>query len=334
MKGFTFYRAYYNVISRIKKKQDREELAGAILEFVFEEKEPSGLSEVAEIAFESFRLSLEKSRKNGKNAEKKTQIEPKTNRNRIKNDCGSNAERDPKKEKKSPIKESNKEKYTPQERENAPLFIPPATPREEKSAEDLFFEKYPKYAKDRDRYEDRRFDYGLLLAEFERSAYLRSLYTLKQVAEQYRAIVLGSFRDETKTDGGKADVTNARAERERFYSVRRERAIDEAENLFGQFMKDEAFSETEKRLRTLPFELAKAEIELQKGEPKARERLETLTREEARLKRRRRSILEKNGRTEADLLPKWHCEKCRDTGYLSDGRACDCYSKRGRNGEI
>ncbi|MFR1982839.1 MAG: hypothetical protein ACLS4Z_03200 [Christensenellaceae bacterium] len=33
------------------------------------------------------------------------------------------------------------------------------------------------------------------------------------------------------------------------------------------------------------------------------------------------------GLTEADLLPVWSCARCSDTGYLSSGAACDCFTK-------
>ena len=64
MKGFTFLEDYYEVIKKMRKQADKQALTYAIIEFVFGGIEPKDLSEVAEIAFESFRKSLEKSMNN------------------------------------------------------------------------------------------------------------------------------------------------------------------------------------------------------------------------------------------------------------------------------
>lgn len=72
MDGFTFYKSFYDTIKKMRKPQDRAKTAFAILEYVFDDKEPEELSEIAEIAFESFRHTLRKSKNNGGSARKKT----------------------------------------------------------------------------------------------------------------------------------------------------------------------------------------------------------------------------------------------------------------------
>lgn len=72
MDGFTFYKSFYDTIKKMRKPQDRIKTAFAILEYVFDDKEPEELSEIAEIAFESFRHTLQKSKNNGGSARKKT----------------------------------------------------------------------------------------------------------------------------------------------------------------------------------------------------------------------------------------------------------------------
>lgn len=72
MDGFTFYKSFYDTIKKMRKPQDRVKTAFAILEYVFDDKEPEELSEIAEIAFESFRHTLQKSKNNGGSARKKT----------------------------------------------------------------------------------------------------------------------------------------------------------------------------------------------------------------------------------------------------------------------
>lgn len=210
----------------------------------------------------------------------------------------------------------------------SPLFIPPHG-EETKTAEAVFFEKYPKYAKDRAKAR-KDFDYQRLLDEFEKSTYLRSLYTWKQVDELYPLIVTGEFRDKKKSapKDERTEAINAKAERERWYATRRANAELQADRITERFMKDEAFRTITRRLNALPVEIAKAEVAVvENGEAKAKKELVKLTQEEGRLKQQRLAIIERNGLTEDDLLPKWHCKKCEDTGFTADGVACDCYEK-------
>ncbi len=95
MDGFTFYRSFYETIKRINKKQERAEAIIAICEYMFENKEPEILSETAAIAFEGFRHTLNKCKKNGGNAKKrmaKTSENSESNedRNGIENESNQN----------------------------------------------------------------------------------------------------------------------------------------------------------------------------------------------------------------------------------------------------
>ena len=86
MDGFTFYKSYYETLKKIRKRADRAETAIAVLEFMFDGCEPENLSEGGEIAFESFRRTLEISRVRGKSGETQKQIKVKSkeNQNEIK----------------------------------------------------------------------------------------------------------------------------------------------------------------------------------------------------------------------------------------------------------
>ena len=232
----------------------------------------------------------------------------------------------------TPNKPQENPKKTPNENVNEnvndipPLFIPPPNGGEkEKTAEDLFFEKYPRYAKDRAKAR-KDFDYNRLLEEFERSSYCRSLYTLKQVNDNYALIVAGDFRDKPKQEDKLSDI-NAKAERERWYSTRKAKAETKAEQIHERFMQDEEFKAIERRLNVIPIDQAKADVKASQGDKKALMELAKLEREKNRLVMQRRNIIERNGLTEEDLLPQYVCKKCSDTGYLPDGRLCDCYDK-------
>lgn len=71
MDGFTFYKSFYDTIKKMKKEQDRIKTVYAVIEYMFDDVEPNGLSEVAEIAFESFKHTLDKSKNNGGSARAK-----------------------------------------------------------------------------------------------------------------------------------------------------------------------------------------------------------------------------------------------------------------------
>lgn len=197
-----------------------------------------------------------------------------------------------------------------------PFYSPLNGEKKEKTPADEFFEKYPRYAKDRSKMRV-DVDYKRLLEEFEKSSYLRSLYTVKQINEIYPCILTGDYRDKEKTPSAVADA-DAKAKRERWYSVRRNKALTDAEKIHATFMKDEQYAKRYNRLR---------EIEMEQGQAEARGEMETaakLERERNRLRNEKRGIIERQGMTEEDLEPKWHCKKCEDTGFINS-LPCDCY---------
>lgn len=118
MNGFTFLKEYYEVIKKIRKQADKQALTFSIIEFVFEGKEPKDLSEVAEIAFESFRKSLEKSMNNagrgGRKNKNRIETELKPICNRFATDLQPNKNRFLTEKEKIPLLE-NEEKRTKKE---------------------------------------------------------------------------------------------------------------------------------------------------------------------------------------------------------------------------
>jgi hypothetical protein len=204
-----------------------------------------------------------------------------------------------------------------------PLFIPPQGEKTNAFA-DKFFDVYPRYAKDRAKMR-KDVDFQKLLEEFEKSSYLRSLYTVKQINDNYALIIAGEFRDKEKQVDSVTAGRELMAERERWYSARREAAERKAEEIRKRFMQHDTFKGIETRLRELMPEMARLEVESDKGNLKAKQRLVKLTQEQGRLKQQRVAIIEANGMSEEDLLPKWSCRKCQDTGYTADGTLCRCY---------
>jgi hypothetical protein len=204
----------------------------------------------------------------------------------------------------------------------SPLFIPPQSGEKTNPHEDKFFTLYPRYAKDRSKMRE-DVDYKRLLEEFGKSSYLRSLYTVKQINDNYALIIQGDFRDKENPLAG----FEARAERDRWYSERRAQAEREADDILNRFMQDEGFKTVHKRLKELECEIGKTEAKAESGDFKACKQLVKLTQEQSRRRMEYVGIIERNGKQEEDLYPKWHCPLCEDTGYLENGMACDCYEK-------
>ena len=118
------------------------------------------------------------------------------------------------------------------------------------------------------------------------------------------------------------ESADARAERERYYAVRRAAAERAAEKNREKAAKDEEYRKTESELSDAERQAARAEA-LEGGRG-----LTALQVKIRQLRARKAAILRRLGLTDRDLTPHWHCERCEDTGFLPDGRACGCYERR------
>lgn len=192
--------------------------------------------------------------------------------------------------------------------------IPPISPKGGAAEDDKqkFFAAYPKLKGAK--INDSGIDYDVLLDRFSSSKHLRNTYSMKWVCEHYEEIKSGVFADaESEAD--------KRAERERWYACRKEQAESTARKFVEKAMSIPTFAQAERRLRILTIESAKAEV---KGDA---ETLAAIEKDKKALWVARSEGLRIAGVLEEDLLPNYHCKKCSDTGFLPDGRACDCYRK-------
>ncbi|MBO5240519.1 MAG: DnaD domain protein [Clostridia bacterium] len=114
------------------------------------------------------------------------------------------------------------------------------------------------------------------------------------------------------------DAANAKADRERYYALLREKAQTRADKYLAMANENARFKEISAELSKMELALAKAEV----FEPKT---LPALSEKKRSLLSERKGILTALDIDEADLLPKFTCEKCSDTGFLKSGAACGCY---------
>lgn len=118
-----------------------------------------------------------------------------------------------------------------------------------------------------------------------------------------------------------AIAADERSERERFYAARRQKAMRRAERAQAIAGRDEEYRDAEAAIKKGEIELAKAELFAPQTLPEILSRMEEA-------KRKRAEALGRLQLSERDLAPKFECAKCSDTGFLPDGRACDCYQKQ------
>lgn len=181
-----------------------------------------------------------------------------------------------------------------------------------------FFNRYTQFAKKN--YHDTVIDYKVLIDEFDKSAYLQKMYSFPQVIRIYAQIAKGDFRDLKTEQQQRIDAVNDRAERERYYSALQGKAWSIAEKNLARAKQYKLFDEITQELSIIEIEIAKAELY------KPTE-LKGMQDKRAKLQGEMERCLNLIGLTESDIKPKWKCNKCNDTGWQEDGRACDCYLK-------
>lgn len=195
---------------------------------------------------------------------------------------------------------------------NNPPIIPPTRGNGEGGFEGIgedkkkFFSTYPKIQQGRT--DDSGIDYKALLSAFNSSAYLRSRYSFKWIVTNYEAIVGGAFDDAEASEG-------ERAARETFYSERRAAAESRADKALSEAMKDSAFAAAYKESKRLSSRAAFAD-----GEEGQR-----LTNQLCAAERTYRARLKA---LDLDIVPHYTCHKCNDTGFLKNGKPCDCYKQK------
>ncbi len=118
------------------------------------------------------------------------------------------------------------------------------------------------------------------------------------------------------------ESANARTDRERYYSALREQAERRAERYRAIANKNENFRDVTKRLSLIEITIAKAELR----EPT---KVSGLIEQKSFLQAQRTKILLDMNLSEEMIVPRWACDKCSDTGFLPNGRACKCYDTGG-----
>lgn len=126
------------------------------------------------------------------------------------------------------------------------------------------------------------------------------------------------YKAKTKTLPKEVEDINACADHKRFYELRREKAQNAADRV-------KAKANELPRFRELAAELGPMEIQIAKAGLYAPITLPDLEARKKALLAEREQVLRSIGLTSADLEPKCRCQKCQDTGFLPNGKACRCW---------
>ncbi len=150
-------------------------------------------------------------------------------------------------------------------------------------------------------------------------------YTKKTFSVNFEALERAKAEVVNRSKGEKESVreANARADREAYYAHLQAAEEARAERMNARARADDEYLLAEREYKRLDFEIAKAEVYHLPT-------LADLQRKQREAGERRAKRLEALNLSELDLLPKRRCQKCNDTGFLPNGKACDCYPERGR----
>lgn len=140
-----------------------------------------------------------------------------------------------------------------------------------------------------------------------------------------------------KTPSTAVQEADEKAEIESSYARKRAFAEWKAGQKKAQANADETYRAAEAEIKRLDKEAGKAEANAELAERNgnaelyktATELLNELTERKRATQQLRRESLERLGISEESLTPQYSCKKCSDTGFLPDGRVCECYP-RGR----
>lgn len=185
--------------------------------------------------------------------------------------------------------------------------IPPISPLQGEGTDykEVFYKAYPKLKPVRN---DAQMDYQALLKAFELSAFLRGRYSMPWVRDNYDAIIRGDYADKEGTE----ETSRAR---ESWYAERRAKAESAADKAKERAMQDSEYAQADKQVRMLAPKVA-FERDASKRAQMEKELEQAEAARQARLKE-----------LGIDLQIHYHCEQCKDTGYLPSGKPCGCYKE-------
>ena len=147
-----------------------------------------------------------------------------------------------------------------------------------------------------------------LLSEWKRE----NVFAVESITKNTPVHTAREYKTETTASA------DARSQRDRYYATLRRRALFKAEQAIAAAQKDEQYAQAERAIKKGEIEVAKAELFSPDVLPDLHKKLELA-------RKQRSTAMTRLGFTEKDFIPQFTCARCSDTGFLPDGRMCDCF---------
>lgn len=159
--------------------------------------------------------------------------------------------------------------------------------------------------------DDRHIDYSFLLEMERYSKRLKGAWSMRNIINSYNDIVAGKWLTEMEKEARDRDWN---VERESWYARRRQEAEKKSETFLELVMERDG-GKMYRQYRNSERILGKPNITEEERKTAEKEQLTFI------------GYIRDIGLTMDDLKPKWHCMKCKDTGFDDAGKACDCYER-------
>lgn len=105
------------------------------------------------------------------------------------------------------------------------------------------------------------------------------------------------------------------------YEQKNFQAKEKAYSINKKLQNDEKYSDILQKIKNCVFDLNKATYD------ENFDLANNLKQKLQQLKVEKQNVLNKLGFTEQDLLPNYECKNCNDTGFLPNGKRCECFFK-------
>ncbi len=327
--SFIFYASYSEAIKELSGK-DRLQVIDALIAYAIEDRDVA-LTGIAKAIFTLIKPTLDANIQRYENGKKGAEYGARGGRPKKKNPIG-DIEKTPKGVKnKTPNKEKEKEYISTSVLSACARGVEADDPEEVVEGYLAFLKEHPSIVADTTNPSlISTVDYKILAEKIAESRFLKTRQSLSWLIANYHKIQTDTYKDfnlheEAPPYGHRSETEKSadkRIERERYYAVLRQKAIAEAERIKAFANSDEEFYQVSRRIRQEEVNLAKAEV----CAPGMASDIRALLEED---RRQLAEAMKRLGISEEDLEPKYTCQKCSDTGFLPDGRACDCYEKQG-----
>lgn len=149
-----------------------------------------------------------------------------------------------------------------------------------------------------------------------------ALYKFQEAKNKYLESKTKRAAKQLSPEQKRVEASNAMSDRAHHYAVLREKAQQRAEKYIRIAERDPRYQKANEEMRKITGKSLAEAMEARIHNP---ELYQALLAKKKRLQNERCAALRALHIKEEWLHPQYECEKCSDTGFLPNGKACDCY---------